>query len=292
MTDPAATATCQTIELQLTGQPAVEYRWGSGSMRPDRVVLTYIDDRRLAHLYGTWIREDGEQTDDPVDQLYRHDDDWPDWLTGLALHHHPGPREQGAHHVKDLTTDAEEKRARLFRFIEAGADESDFPSFAAALDEYVNAVTAIDTAVMEKADRECDEHIAAGREFRKLAERTRVWGQQNYDRANRYRARLDGVMAECRLLMGDVSGLNPSALAGRRDAVTRIREAAHLVDAAVDSRAQDPRQPTYDAVFAYIHSQPRDFLPTTVVDRNAMIWHAVHAALDAMGVPSKEVQQP
>ncbi|WP_406735373.1 hypothetical protein OG508_28170 [Streptomyces sp. NBC_01108] len=44
----------------------------------------------------------------------------------------------------------------------------------------------------------------------------------------------------------------------------------------------DPHQPAYDAVFAYIRSQPRDFLPTTVVGRNAMIWHAVHAALDAM----------
>jgi hypothetical protein len=38
-------------------------------------------------------------------------------------------------------------------------------------------------------------------------------------------------------------------------------------------------------VFAYIREQPRDFVPTTLVDRNAMIWHAVHAALDAMGVP-------
>jgi hypothetical protein len=49
----------------------------------------------------------------------------------------------------------------------------------------------------------------------------------------------------------------------------------------------DPRQPAYDAVFAYIRSQPRDFLPTTVVGRNAMIWDAVHAALDAVGIPRK-----
>ncbi|MEU6597898.1 hypothetical protein [Streptomyces flaveolus] len=46
-------------------------------------------------------------------------------------------------------------------------------------------------------------------------------------------------------------------------------------------RAADGRQPAYDAVFAYIRQQPHDFLPTNVVDRNAMIWHAVHAALDA-----------
>jgi hypothetical protein len=50
----------------------------------------------------------------------------------------------------------------------------------------------------------------------------------------------------------------------------------------------DPRQAAYDAVFAYIRQQPRDFLPITVVDRNAMIWHAVHAALDAVGVPGHE----
>jgi hypothetical protein len=50
-------------------------------------------------------------------------------------------------------------------------------------------------------------------------------------------------------------------------------------------QAADPRQPAYDAVFAYIREQPRDFVPTTVVDRNAMIWRAVHAALDAVGVP-------
>lgn len=50
----------------------------------------------------------------------------------------------------------------------------------------------------------------------------------------------------------------------------------------------DARQAAYDAVFAYIRSQPRDFLPTTIVDRNAMIWHAVHAALDAVGIPKKE----
>ena len=185
-----------------------------------------------------------------------------------------------------LTKDVTEKRARLFHFIQAGADEDDLPSFAAALDEYVNAVTAIDTHVMETADRECDEHIAAGREFRQLAERTQVWGQQHYDRANRYRARLDRVNAECDALMSQVSGLNVYALAGRRDAVSRIREAARPVE--TPAPTEDPRQPAYDAVFAFIREQPHDFLPATVVARNALIWRAVHAALDAMGVPKSE----
>ncbi|MGY4903295.1 hypothetical protein [Streptomyces sp. 900116325] len=43
-----------------------------------------------------------------------------------------------------------------------------------------------------------------------------------------------------------------------------------------------PRQPAYDSVLAYIRSQPTDYLPTTIVERNALVWHAVHAALDAM----------
>jgi hypothetical protein len=190
----------------------------------------------------------------------------------------------------ELTADATEKRARLFRFIEAGADESDFPSFAAAIDEYVASLTAIDTHVMEQADRECDEHIAAGRAFRQFAERAQAWGWQHRDRANRYRARLDRVKAECDTLMAQVSGLNPSALAGRRDAVSRIRDAVRPVDtpsiaSGPGTPPDDPRQPAYDAVFAYIRQQPRDFLPTTVVERNAVIWSAVHAALDAIGVP-------
>lgn len=62
-------------------------------------------------------------------------------------------------------------------------------------------------------------------------------------------------------------------------AIKHIREAAGPVPPGTD-----PRQAAYDAVFAYIRQRPRDFLPATVVDRNAMIWHAVHAALDAAGV--------
>ncbi|MEV5957261.1 hypothetical protein AB0M11_26430 [Streptomyces sp. NPDC051987] len=54
--------------------------------------------------------------------------------------------------------------------------------------------------------------------------------------------------------------------------------------------ATNPRQPAYDAVFAYIRQQPVDFLPATVVDRNAMIWRAVNAALDA--VPSVPASLP
>jgi hypothetical protein len=62
----------------------------------------------------------------------------------------------------------------------------------------------------------------------------------------------------------------------RADAVLAV------LPAPTDRAASDLRQPAYDAVFAYIRQQPRDSLPTTIVGRNAMIWRAVHAALDAV----------
>lgn len=59
----------------------------------------------------------------------------------------------------------------------------------------------------------------------------------------------------------------------------------HIRDAAGPIEVEtDPRQAAYDAVFAYIRKQPVDFMPTTVVARNAMIWNAVHTALSAAGV--------
>lgn len=145
----------------------------------------------------------------------------------------------------DLTRDATEKRARLFGFVEAGAEESDLPAFAAAIDDYVSAVTAIDTHVMEQADRECDEHIAAGRAFRQFAQQVQAWGQQHQARADRYRTRLDRVKAECTALMREVSGLSPVALAGRRDAVSRIQEAARPGAEAVQATATVGDQPGF-----------------------------------------------
>lgn len=52
--------------------------------------------------------------------------------------------------------------------------------------------------------------------------------------------------------------------------------------------AAGPANPAYEAVFAYVRSEPHDFLPRTIVDRNAMIWHAVHAALDATPGPEQQ----
>jgi hypothetical protein len=45
----------------------------------------------------------------------------------------------------------------------------------------------------------------------------------------------------------------------------------------------DPRQPAYDAVYAYIR-ELGDHLPVDPVRRNAVIWRAVHAALAATPV--------
>ncbi|MEV5915761.1 hypothetical protein AB0M00_43625 [Streptomyces chartreusis] len=85
----AATPTCQTIELRLTGYPDENYRWGDGRIRPTRVAITTLDNGRSAHLYGTWVNEDGQATNAPADQLYRTDDAWPTWLTTLADEHRP-----------------------------------------------------------------------------------------------------------------------------------------------------------------------------------------------------------
>jgi hypothetical protein len=45
----------------------------------------------------------------------------------------------------------------------------------------------------------------------------------------------------------------------------------------------DPRQPAYDAVYEYIRKLG-PYLPPNPVHRNAIIWRAVHAALDATPV--------
>jgi hypothetical protein len=53
--------------------------------------------------------------------------------------------------------------------------------------------------------------------------------------------------------------------------------------------AADPRQPAYDAVYAYIR-ELGDYMPPTTTHRNAVIWRGVHAALDAARVP--QIQPP
>lgn len=84
--------------------------------------------------------------------------------------------------------------------------------------------------------------------------------------------------------------LGGEAMRARKGSVDLAHLAAHAIVHRNDERAAAPagpspatdRQAAYDAVFAYIRQRPVDFLPATVVDRNAMIWRAVHAALDAV----------
>lgn len=92
--EPAVTIASQSIELLLTGQPDVPYRWGAGSIRPGIITFTYRQDGIHAHLYGAWVREDGHLTDQPCDQAYRigDTDEWPDWMAALAREHKPSDR--------------------------------------------------------------------------------------------------------------------------------------------------------------------------------------------------------
>jgi hypothetical protein len=54
----------------------------------------------------------------------------------------------------------------------------------------------------------------------------------------------------------------------------------------IEQTATDPRQPAYDAVYAYIRDLPGDPHSYESVCRNAAIWKAVHAVLDAVEAPS------
>ena len=56
------------------------------------------------------------------------------------------------------------------------------------------------------------------------------------------------------------------------------------------SEPSDPRQAAHDAVYAYIRSSDR--VPGDLATRNAMIWRAVTAALDAAGLPGQHVPAP
>ncbi|MEU6496423.1 hypothetical protein ABZ890_39605 [Streptomyces sp. NPDC046984] len=89
------------------------------------------------------------------------------------------------------------------------------------------------------------------------------------------------------------AGISPDARAVVRalvDLTTQVRRLADArqsdfvltPDAADDvppTAVVDDRQPAYAAVYAYIR-RLGDVMPTSRIDRNAIIWHAVNAALD------------
>ncbi|MFF1416537.1 hypothetical protein [Streptomyces sp. NPDC058280] len=88
---------------------------------------------------------------------------------------------------------------------------------------------AITKEVMDRADKDMEGARETARYFKALAEQAQAWGEQHRDRANRYRTRTDAVTAECRALNSETKGLNPFAMAGRRDAVARIRAALQTI---------------------------------------------------------------
>ncbi|MFI5755649.1 hypothetical protein [Streptomyces sp. NPDC051569] len=88
---------------------------------------------------------------------------------------------------------------------------------------------AITKEVMDRADEDMEGARETARYFKALAEQAQAWGEQHRDRANRYRTRTDAVTAECRALNSETKGLNPFAMAGRRDAVARIRAALQTI---------------------------------------------------------------
>ncbi|MFJ7176447.1 hypothetical protein ACIQXA_08565 [Streptomyces massasporeus] len=60
--------------------------------------------------------------------------------------------------------------------------------------------------------------------------------------------------------------------------------ARHYAEQRETQAAADPRQPVYDAVYAYIR-ELGDYMPPDPVHRNVLIWRGVHAALDVANVP-------
>ena len=88
---------------------------------------------------------------------------------------------------------------------------------------------AINAEVDARADEQLNSCTEVAQYYKALAERTQAWGEQHRDRANRYRTRTETVRAELTALNSETAGLNPYAMAGRRDAVARIRAALQSV---------------------------------------------------------------
>lgn len=88
---------------------------------------------------------------------------------------------------------------------------------------------AVTAKILAKVDEDIDGAHEVARYFKALAAQAKAWGEQHRDRANRYRARTDAVTAELTSLNGETAGLNPYAMAGRRDAVARVRAALQSI---------------------------------------------------------------
>ncbi|MFG3127370.1 hypothetical protein ACGFZU_06670 [Streptomyces tendae] len=89
------------VNLGVQGAPVVDNRWGSGSIRPTQVQITYWYDTgagepdAVVRLFGTWIRESGEETDHVVDVTYdRGRRNWPGWLVDVVKTNKPKESQQ------------------------------------------------------------------------------------------------------------------------------------------------------------------------------------------------------
>ncbi|MFC8124683.1 hypothetical protein [Streptomyces sp. NPDC057302] len=101
--------------------------------------------------------------------------------------------ERRTRYAKALATITVGHTAFITVDVEAEHDRAD--AVIAVADAEQAELLAADKEVTEKADRECDEHLDAGRAFASLAKRTQAWGEQHRDRANRYRARVEAARA-------------------------------------------------------------------------------------------------
>ncbi|MET8746372.1 hypothetical protein [Streptomyces sp. NPDC004728] len=132
--------------------------------------------------------------------------------------------------LNDLTADALDA---LYERLEAAAKAEQRAEQAEARVAELVAERKKDDAINAQVDAKTEQQLNNATEviqyFKALAERTQAWGEQHRDRANRYRARTDAVTTECHTLNSETKGLNPFAMAGRRDAVARIRAALQTI---------------------------------------------------------------
>ncbi|MGW1409406.1 hypothetical protein [Streptomyces sp. NPDC002403] len=147
---------------------------------------------------------------------------------------------------------------------------------------------AINAQVDAKAEQQLNNATEVIQYFKALAERTQAWGDQHRDRANRYRARTDAVRAELTALNGETAGLNPVALAGRRDAVARIRAAlatiTHETQVPDDPRVTELEQHPADATGELAEAREHNDATCEAVARAEKAEAAIERVLSPAGI--------
>jgi hypothetical protein len=160
--EATVTIASQAIELALTGKPDVKNKWGAGSIRPRFVVFTYLPEGIRAHLYGVWVREDGELTDAPCDQEYRigDTDEWPDWMAELAREHDPRTAP-----ATDRAALRERSAAAIYEHMHPGSYWSDTSMPADWRPSYLEEADAVLAVLPAPADRAAEERLSRVHEW-------------------------------------------------------------------------------------------------------------------------------